>query len=442
MKSKKDFPRKLQSSIFFKILWVIAITGILIYAIIIGFFKAVYVKEASNPFHTHLYQYVNYIADDIGNPPDTAKVSLISKRLSIHIQIFSDRQLLYSSLPSLPNFLFSDDQQWWKVENTFKMGEVENYFVIQTQRFQYTYIFSPQNNKLFQPNWTYVFILIAALSLVLFLAFVSIRKILRPIKNLVVGVNEISKGNLDYKLPSHHFHKKHDEFDAISGSFNQMTQRIREMIKSRDQLLLDVSHELRSPLTRMKVALEFLTDDKIRKNISEDISEMEAMVTEILESERLKSNHGGLKLNDANIIQIISDSRMQSGKSEMIQLQNLPEELILKMDSDRIKMVFKNVIENSLKYSPDSNVPIEISYMNENGYFIFKIQDHGIGIPAEELPFIFEPFYRVDKSRSKETGGFGLGMSLCKSIMEAHGGNIEIESETGKGTTVYLKFKS
>lgn len=442
MKSKKDFPGKLQSSIFFKILWVIAFTGILIYAIIIGFFKAVYVKEASNPFHTHLYQYVNYLADDIGNPPDTAKVSLLSKKLSVHIQIFSDRQLLYSSLPSLPNFLNSEDQEWWKVENTFKMGEVEHFFIIQTQRFQYTYIFSPQNNKLFQPNWTYVFILIAALSLVLFLAFVSIRKILRPIKNLVVGVNEISKGNLDYKLPSHHFHKKHDEFDAISGSFNQMTQRIREMIKSRDQLLLDVSHELRSPLTRMKVALEFLSDDKIRKNISDDISEMEAMVTEILESERLKSNHGGLKLGDCNLMELISDVRHQSGNLELIQLHNFPKDLILKIDSDRIKIVFKNIIENAVKYSPDSKTAVDIYYLKESNYHVFQIQDHGVGIPAEELPFIFEPFYRVDKSRSKETGGFGLGMSLCKSIMEAHDGKIEIESESGKGTSVYLKFRS
>lgn len=441
MKSKKDLPRKLQSSIFFKILWVIAITGILIYAIIIGFFKSVYVKEASNPFHTHLYQYVTYIADDLGNPPDTAKATTISKRLSIHIQIFSDKKLLYSSSPELPNFLFSDDQEWWKVENTFKMGEVNHYFVIQTHRNQYTYIFSPQNNKLFQPNWTYVFVLIVALSLVLFLAFMSIRKILRPIRNLVVGVNEISQGNLDYKLPSHPFHKKHDEFDALSISFNQMTQRIRDMIKARDQLLLDVSHELRSPLTRMKVALEFLTDDKIRKNISDDISEMEAMVTEILESERLKSNHGGLKLSEVNIIKLISDIRLQSGTSDLIQFLNWPEILILKIDSDRIKMVFKNIIENALKYSPENKTPIVISYLNENDFHVFQFQDQGIGIPEEEIPFIFEPFYRVDKSRSKETGGFGLGMNLCKSIMEAHGGKIEVESETGKGTSVYLKFK-
>ena len=94
----------------------------------------------------------------------------------------------------------------------------------------------------------------------------------------------------------------------------------------------------------------------------------------------------------------------------------------------------------SVKYSQPDSEPVRIGLKKQDPYVILYIEDNGIGIPQEELPFIFEPFYRVDKSRSRHTGGYGLGLSLCKTIMEAHGGKIEIDSAPGKGTTVSLFF--
>jgi signal transduction histidine kinase len=128
-------------------------------------------------------------------------------------------------------------------------------------------------------------------------------------------------------------------------------------------------------------------------------------------------------------------------KSPGIKLTSLLESIFLNVDTDRIKTVLKNVIENSLKYSKSESQPIEISIDEEEKSVVIRIKDHGSGIPKEELPYIFEPFYRIDKSRSKETGGYGLGMSLCKKIMEAHGGTIEISSELNIGTTVILRFE-
>ena len=244
-------------------------------------------------------------------------------------------------------------------------------------------------------------------------------------------------GNLKYQVAV----TKPDELGKLSESFNSMIRRIREMIISKDRLLLDVSHELRSPLTRIKVALEFVEESQSKESVKEDISDVEKMITEILETERLNSDHGKLILTKTNVLELIKEvCRDLQNKHPGIKPASVPESVFLNIDSDRIKTVLKNVHENSLKYSKPESLPMEISINDKEKSLVIIIKDNGFGIAEEELPFIFEPFYRVDKSRSKETGGYGLGMSLCKKIMEAHGGSIEIKSELNAGTTVYLKF--
>jgi signal transduction histidine kinase len=102
--------------------------------------------------------------------------------------------------------------------------------------------------------------------------------------------------------------------------------------------------------------------------------------------------------------------------------------------------VISNVIDNALKYSRDALSPAEIRFLREKDAVVLSVRDHGVGIPAGEIPRLFQPFYRVDPSRSRDTGGYGLGLSLCKRIMEAHGGGVTLESEPGKGTMVRLRF--
>jgi signal transduction histidine kinase len=104
-------------------------------------------------------------------------------------------------------------------------------------------------------------------------------------------------------------------------------------------------------------------------------------------------------------------------------------------------MVFNNIITNAIKYSPSDGEAVRLSLRKDEEYTLVQVQDHGLGIPGEDLPYIFEPFYRVDKSRSKRTGGYGLGLSLCKSIMDAHQDKIEVESTLGAGTTISLFFR-
>ena len=123
-----------------------------------------------------------------------------------------------------------------------------------------------------------------------------------------------------------------------------------------------------------------------------------------------------------------------------VRIDDIPGEIVVKIDPEQIKTVFNNILTNAVKYSNPDSEPVRISVKRRPPNIIVQIADNGIGIPQDELPFIFEPFYRVDKSRTKDTGGYGLGLSLCKTIMEAHGGRIEIDSIPNVGTTVTLVF--
>jgi signal transduction histidine kinase len=282
-----------------------------------------------------------------------------------------------------------------------------------------------------------VVILLSLLTLIFIGAFLSIRWIMQPVRWLGEGVREVGRGNLKHRVPL----KRSDELRELAEAFNDMTDRIRAMMHAKEQLLLDVSHELRSPLTRVKVALEFLPEGKARDSIANDICEMEKMINAILETARRHHLHGDLKLRPTDLVSLLGEILPDyQNQPPGVRLEAFPQTLLVNADPEQVKTVFRNILANGIKFSVADSDPVRISLKSQPRQTVIEIVDNGIGIPAEELAFIFEPFYRVDKSRSKTTGGYGLGLSLCKTIMEAHNGKIEIASKPGEGTTVSLYF--
>lgn len=433
-----NFISKIHSSIFTKLLIVIIITGIIVVFIFAGFAKY-YFSQLNPIIKKNTAHYANYIIEEIGMPLDTLKALEIAQELSIHIRIEN------------PDFQWSTNDIFFSSKHRRGITPDENaqitadfdegIYYIAVNRDSNKYLFAFDFRKAETPRGVLVVLLIIFLFIVFTAAYLSIRRILRPIKSLTKGVKQISKGIFDYQVQVSD-KRGRDELRELAESFNTMTNRLREMIHSKDQLLLDVSHELRSPLTRMNVALEFVPDGNTKESIREDLLEMEKMIAEILETERLNSNHGKLNLKKANVSTLIREI-VQSFQNRPPGVKLIPVsgKVFLEIDTDRIKRVLKNILENSLKYSKPKSQPVEISIDDREKLVVIQIKDYGSGIPEEELPYIFEPFYRIDKSRSKKTGGYGLGMSLCKKIMEAHGGAIEISSTLNIGTTVFLIFK-
>ena len=257
---------------------------------------------------------------------------------------------------------------------------------------------------------------------------ITITRLLRPLRLLGDGVERLSAGELDVTLPA----PTRDEFGMLIEAFNVMVERVREMIRTRDQLLLDVSHELRSPLTRMRVAVELLPEGADRARLATDIMEMDAMIAELLELERLRN--GALQTERHDLASIVREVTASfETRLPGVRIIALPREITVEVDGEKIRTLLRNLLENAIKYSlPDSH-EVEISAACDTEIVVLRIADDGPGVPHDEHSTIFEPFFRLSPSRVKSPSGYGLGLSICKRIVEAHGGRIAVENGTPRG---------
>jgi signal transduction histidine kinase len=300
-----------------------------------------------------------------------------------------------------------------------------------------TYLFAW---NLIQPMRT-VHIRLLILLLVLMLAVLLsahavLKVLLRPVRWLGEGVERLGSGQLDIVLPI----RTRDEFGSLTDAFNRMVCRVREMIQARNQLLLDVSHELRSPLTRMKVALELLPEGESKEELATDIGEMELMVAELLELERLRDGRG-LNPSFQDLAPILREMAVRFNKKRPgVRLSAPSQKIELNIDEDKVRTVLRNLLENAFKYSLPDSRPVEISCAQSDQSVVIRVSDDGPGIPIEDAAGLFEPFFRVDRSRSKKTGGYGLGLSICKRIMESHCGDIFFQDNPVRGASFILTF--
>ena len=291
------------------------------------------------------------------------------------------------------------------------------------------------------PGTAHLWLLGLSLSLLLGVVLTTQRvleKLLRPLRDLNDGVTRLGEGDLAVNVPQ----TTRDEFGTLTDAFNRMAARVREMIVTRDQLLIDVSHELRSPLTRMKVALELMPDNGQKARLAADVAEMERMIAGLLELERLRAGKG-VTLVRQDIVPVVREvvAAYESRAPGVEFVLAGVGEVVLDVDAEQLRTVMRNLLENAVKYSlPDSRA-IRVSVARENGGAVVRVTDDGVGIPVEDAERIFEPFFRVDRSRSKESGGYGLGLSISKRIIEAHGGSVALERRNGRGSTFIVSFR-
>ncbi len=278
--------------------------------------------------------------------------------------------------------------------------------------------------------------LLGLLVAVVVAAYAFLRRVLRPLGWLRDAVARLGEGDLDVAVGR----RTSDEFGDLADAFDRMVGRVREMVRSRDRLLLDVSHELRSPLTRMKVALELGGDEQLKRRVEPNVVEMEALVTELLELERLRDGQA-LKLEDRDLVAIVQDAaRAFDGRPPGVVVGAAPAELRLWIDPAKVHTVIRNLLENACKYSLPDSGPVRVSMDAGGPSVVVRVEDDGPGIPEKDLERLFEPFFRVDPSRSRRTGGYGLGLALCRRIMDAHRGSIVASNRPGRGASFSITF--
>ena len=384
----------------------------------------------------HITQYLEYVNADIGTPPDRIRAQELADRLNLEIQII-DNQGHWSSSGRLSMI---DDLE---IERGFLVNG-KQYFHVEDGQQHYLMARDGETTLLFNvPNlrdqrkgfkgWYPILILL----FLLLLLYYATRRLFAPLGTIKEGVQKFGAGYMDHRI---HIRRK-DELGELANSFNAMANDIQQMLDAKRQLLLAISHELRSPLTRMRVAVELLDDDDDKKGqLVQDINEMESLLEELMETERLSSRHTKLNKDSNDIVELVKGVVAANFDDTGITTDLRETSVKLDVDAARIKLLLKNLLDNAVRHTPETSEAPEIRLSVDSQKVIITVSDHGNGIEAMHLPHLTEPFYRVDPSRQRETGGYGLGLYLCRMIIEAHDGELQIESDIGKGTQVTVKL--
>ncbi len=299
-----------------------------------------------------------------------------------------------------------------------------------------------------------IFILASIVPLALIIASIGgiflANKALKPVNEINRITKEITSKNLGLRVPTP---ATHDELGQLVETINGMIDRLEKSFKQVQQFTADASHELKTPLTILKGEAELALrkerePEEYRqylKSSLEEVDRLSRLVQDLLVLSKADMGRLTLQKEPLNLVRIADACCEQCrflGEEKRIRIVfNYPKdaEIWILGDAYRLKQMFYNLIENAIKYSNEGGT-VEIS-MNTNGKFAgVSIRDEGVGIAQEDIPYIFDRFYRVDKSRSREAGGTGLGLSICKWIAEAHQGKITVESTLGVGTrfTVWI----
>lgn len=428
-------------SIFIKLFSIYLVTTLVLIVTVIGFFRIIIesdetFKENLNKIMTHQ---ISTIIGTIGIPPNKDQISNLAEQFGIRISIKSD-EIEWTTDgpgPSVSEIEALENLGNQRFDNSVYFGRHRGRPFVVRDREAYRFLFFGPTPPFLKLGWPSITLLLVMICSILGGSYFFVRQLFRPIDWLTKGVGEIGKGNLTYKVAVRH----PDELGRLAGSFNHMSQEIHNMIRNRERLLVDVSHELRSPLARLKVAAEYIDEDAPKMKARKAINELDGMLNELLESERLNSDHGALTFRETDLntlVQEVVDT--YSSIPPGIVLVCPSATLNVQIDQQRVRMALINLLENALKHSPSDRGPIKVLVQRDSSFITVRVHDHGQGIPPEEHQRIFEPFYRVDPSRQRATGGFGLGLNLAKKIMQAHDGTITLSNNQGQGSIFTLQF--
>lgn len=279
-------------------------------------------------------------------------------------------------------------------------------------------------------------------------AFWTARWIVKPLEQLSAAARELGSGNLSARAGL----TRDDELGEVGRAFDDMAARVRALVLAEKELLANVSHELRTPLARIRVVLELAAEGDPQRmraflaEISSDLSELENLLKDVMTGARLEMSDGDpgarsfapqrKEVPASDIAERVAERFRATHPTRPLKVEvgaALPR---IAVDPMLFRRAIDNVLENADRYSPDPGTEVSLNISAKGSIVEFAVADRGMGIAKEDLPLVFTPFFRAERSRSRDTGGVGLGLALVKRIVIAHGGEVTVESELGAGTTV------
>ncbi|WP_415339129.1 sensor histidine kinase [Clostridium perfringens] len=271
------------------------------------------------------------------------------------------------------------------------------------------------------------------------MGFIISRSITRPINKLMTKAKYISKGEYDKEIE---INTDILEINDLINSINNLSQSIKEQENIRKRLTGDISHELKTPLTNIQSHLEAMIDgiweptEERLLSVKEEAERLSSLVSDMQKLNKYDESSIKLKKDNVNISDIICFVIFQFSnlaKSRNIKIEYEKKNINLYCDKDKITQALVNILSNAIRYSNEGST-IFIEEKLKDNKVIISIEDQGIGISEEDLKYVFERFYRADKSRTRATGGTGIGLTIVKSIVSSHGGEVKLESKLGEGS--------
>ena len=386
----------------------------------------------------HLSLHIDYVRQDIGAPPRIDRALAITQRVPVDMLI-TGPGVRWTSDPAFPDpaTLTFGPSEYFSTAPGALLDELkgvdfasrDNHQFFRFNEGGYDIIVATPKISQQQSRPPLVPILDGFAVLLVLGGYLAVRWLFRPVGIIRDGAAYIGAGHFSHRIDTH----RKDELGELASDINLMAEKVEGMLDAKRQLLLGVSHELRSPISRMTLALALMEESAPVDSLRKDIEEMRSIVETLLDAERLSGSHAPLSLSDVSLAELVNDlvQRYFAGESRL--QVAVARDLRARLDAARIQLMLKNLVGNALRYSAPADGPVELSIRSSGSSLEFHVRDHGPGIPPEQRGHIGEPFYRSDSSRARETGGTGLGLFLVQQIARAHGGELTLQDSSQRG---------
>ncbi len=361
--------------------------------------------------------YIDRLTAEIGTPPDVAKAQALTRALPIRIRI-EGPVVNWSSRPIGAGEGFHDHHRQdadrptgtWRPTRLLTDGHRISFGLAMPPRDD-----APEDRARLLGWGT-----LLALLVLVALAYVRVRTLLRPLADIRAGAIRYGAGDFSQPIPA----RARGELGELAQQVNGMADGLHGMLDAKRQLLLAISHELRSPLTRARLNAELVDEGHARDALLHDLAEMRDLITDLLESERLTGGHAALHTEPVDLNALVRDAAGARGMTLALD-SNLPT---MALDATRIELLLRNLIDNALRHGADATSPPIVATTFDADALTLTVRDHGPGVDEAQLPLLAQAFYRPDSARQRATGGVGLGLYLCRLVARAHGGSMTLRN--------------
>ena len=404
-----------------------------------------------------------YSGQKVGSEINSDEIQRYAQLQELYVEIKdADNNTIYSSGKSYlqnKNMMGMGNMMGTMMQNFsgINMGEyTENKYPLITDNkergtiiigyFGTSYLSSASISFISTLNHSFMVSAVIALIFGFIISIILSKQISKPLAKITETANKMRFGDLNVRAMVNTNTK---EIDELSNSINYLAETLNSQEMLRKRLTSDMAHELRTPLTTLKTHVEAFIDgiweptNERFETFNEEIERLTKMVDNLRDLAKLEQANISLNKSKINISveleKIIDNFKPLYIKEDYKLISTITPEITAIMDKDKFKQIINNLLSNSYKsLNPNGRVEVILKKGNQN--IIIKVSDNGIGIPEKDIPYIFERFYRSDLSRNKNTGGSGIGLTITKAFVEAHGGKIYLESEINNGTTVTVEF--